>query len=131
MRAGRLNRGGWEVVLRRSRMHPTVLLCALTSVCVCARGGGGGAVAYVRSCAHIHQWNVKRERRGFSSLLSFPPLRCFLFSLCCAVAESCLYKLFTGLSALRSHPDETKPTSFGCFENDSLYFVWFGEIHLV
>lgn len=51
-------------------MHPTVLLSALTSVCVCARvcvwggDGGGGGVAYVRSCAHIHQWNVKRKRRG-------------------------------------------------------------------
>lgn len=32
---------------------------------------------------------------------------------------------------LWSHPDETKPTSFGCFENDSLYFAWFRQIHLV
>lgn len=32
---------------------------------------------------------------------------------------------------LRSCPDETKPTSFGCFENDSLYFVWCRQIHLV
>lgn len=78
-----MNRGGWEVGLGRSRMHPTVLLCALTSVCVYVYGEVavavavvvvGGGVAYVRSCAHIHQWNVKREeggRGGFSSLLSF------------------------------------------------------------
>lgn len=52
-------------------MHPTVLLCALTSVCVYGEVMVvvvGGGVAYVRSCAHIHQWNVKRKRRGFSSL---------------------------------------------------------------
>ena len=114
-------------------MHPTVLLCALTSVCVCVCVcecvcGGGGGLAYVRSCAHIHQWNVKRERRGFSSRLSSPPLGCFLFSLRCAVAQACLYKLFTGLSTPQSHPDETKPTSFDCFENDSLYCVWFRQI---
>lgn len=92
-----MNRGGWEVGLGRSRMHPTVLLCALTSVCVYVYGEVavavavvvvGGGVAYVRSCAHIHQWNVKREEGGRGgSLLSslFPPLRCFLFSHCCAV----------------------------------------------
>lgn len=32
-----------------------------------------GGVAYVRSCAHIHQWNVKRKKEGggFSSLFFF------------------------------------------------------------
>ena len=83
-----MNRGGWEVGLGRSRMHPTVLLCALTSVCVYVYGEVGVVVvAYVRSCAHIHQWNVKRERRGFSSLLSFSSASLFsvLSPLCCSV----------------------------------------------
>ena len=35
MRAGFLNRGSWEVGLGRSKMHPTVLLCAPTSMCFC------------------------------------------------------------------------------------------------
>lgn len=31
-----------------------------------------GGVAYVRSCAHIHQWNVKRKKEGGGGvLLSF------------------------------------------------------------
>lgn len=48
-------------------------------VCVCAHMGRWvGGVAYLRSCAHIHQWNVKRkgwEGGGFSlfaSLFSVP-----------------------------------------------------------
>lgn len=69
-----MNRGGWEVGLGRSRMHPTVLLCALTSVCVYVCGevaAAVGGVAYVRSCAHIHQWNVKRKKEEGGSPLFF------------------------------------------------------------
>lgn len=65
---GRALEKGW---LGRSRMHPTVLLCVLSHPCVCmcmGRWWWWWGVAYVRSCAHIHQWNVKRKRRGFSSL---------------------------------------------------------------
>lgn len=86
VRAACLNRGGWEVGLGRSRMHPTVLLCALTSVCVCVHVYGKEVAAvvwaYVRSCAHIHQWNVKRKEEGsVLGLLVF----CSLFPLCCSV----------------------------------------------
>lgn len=48
--------------------------CVLSHPCVCAHMGRWvGGVAYLRSCAHIHQWNVKRkgwEGGGFSSLFA-------------------------------------------------------------
>lgn len=53
-------------------------------MCVGVEGGG---LAYVRSCAHIHQWNVKRVKErggwegGFSSLFHFVVF-CSLSPLC-------------------------------------------------
>lgn len=84
VRAGRLNRGGWEVGLGRSRMHPTVLLCALTSVCVYVYGEVGVGVGGCSICEIMCSYSpVECKKREEGVLLSFP--RCFLFSLCCAV----------------------------------------------
>lgn len=94
-----MNRGGWEVGLGRSRMHPTVLLCALTSLCVCVcvygevrveGGEGGGSICEIM-CSYSPVECKKREGgggggRGGSPRLSFSLLGCFLFSFCCAAA---------------------------------------------
>lgn len=60
--------------------------CALSHPCVCVHVCGKEVAAvvwaYVRSCAHIHQWNVKRKEEGsVLGLLVF----CSLFPLCCSV----------------------------------------------
>lgn len=42
-------------------------------------------VAYVRSCAHIHQWNVKGKKEGASPLFPGASLFSVLSPLCCSV----------------------------------------------
>lgn len=54
---------------------------------MCVYGEVRGGEAYVRSCAHIHQWNVKKKKKcgGGGSSLSSAPLFSVLSLLCCSV----------------------------------------------
>lgn len=130
VRAACLNRGGWEVGLGRSRMHPTVLLCALTSVCVCACVWEGGGCSGVSICEIMCSYSPVECKKKRGGVCPRPP--CFLFSL-----SAVLQRRSVCVSSLQDWAHhgaiqmKQKPTSFACLENDSLYFVWSRQIHLV
>lgn len=87
--------------------------------------GGVGGLAYVRSCAHIQQWNAKeRERERVGGAPLFPPSSVVFGSLRWAAVQVCLRKAVTGLRCRGAVQMKQNRTHLDVLK--VILFIWFG-----